>query len=757
MLLIDAIRQIKKLKLECPIVKKQVSTMPYPSSSKKIFYFSDLLSGLVVFLIALPLCLGIALASGAPLISGIISGVIGGIVVGYLSRSHISVSGPAAGLTAIILTQLDKLNGEYEAFLLMILFAGVIQIVFGLLKFGSLSYLVPNNVILGLLAAIGLTLVINQIPILIGLESQLFEKGIDVLNPGYLWSLLDDGAGLIGICSVLLILLWDKSRLKRTHIPSALVAIILAGLLNFVLIQLKSPLAVLQTVHLIQLPNVFSAESTVFRFPDFSHWDNRVIYMGAVTLAVVASLETLLNLEASDKVDPQKRTSPSNHELLAQGVGNSFSGLIGGLPITSVIVRSSVNASSGAKTKFSTIFHGVLLCVAILVMAPLFNVVPLSSLAAILILTGFKLASPQLFARLYRQGWKQFFPFIVTVIAILALDLLSGIFIGLLLSAGIVLHSHFQRGIRIHHETHLHGELIRIELAANVSFLNRGALLRALDRLKSQSTASIDASNVDEIDLDLLQVIRDFIETKAKDRSISIKLIGFAKNGIDLPQQRTVDVDIATQELQKQLSPKQVLDILIEGNQRFVNHQHLQHDIARQIQVTSQVGQHPIAAVLGCMDSRAPTERIFDVGIGDLFSLRIAGNVAGQKVLGSLEFACRIKGAKLIVVLGHTDCGAVTSACHYDEQKLDICTSKEAPHAQYFLQPIMSAIEMVRQDMSAYRLTSNFVQAVTEVNVKNNMAYILKNSQVLREMVEADQLGIVGAIYDVHTGKVTFI
>ncbi|MDM1764176.1 MULTISPECIES: solute carrier family 23 protein [unclassified Acinetobacter] len=728
--------------------------MSHESSVNKKFYPSDLLSGLVVFLVALPLCLGIASASGAPLISGIIAGVIGGIVVGFLSGSHISVSGPAAGLAAIVLTQLDHLNGNYQAFLFCLVLAGILQMVFGVLRVGTFSNFIPTNVILGLLAAIGIILILNQFPILVGLEISLLKMSW-LANTESILNKFDAGACLIGLISIAIILLWDKSPLKKLPLPSALLAVMVAGGLNYLFTLFGSSLAV-RSEHLIHLPNIISGTETIFSFPDFSYWNNSVIYTGAITLAVVASLETLLNLEAADKMDQQKRTSPQNRELLAQGVGNTLSGLIGGMPITSVIVRSSVNATSGSKTKNSAIFHGVLLIVALLILTPLINLVPLASLAAILILTGFKLASPHLFKRLYSQGWKQFLPFIVTVVAIVATDLLVGIIIGLVLSAVIILKNNLKRGVRIIHETHLHGKLTRIELAPNISFLNRSALVSALDKIQDGETVIVDASNTYYIDPDVYQVIKDFKDERAQKHQINFKLIGFKSHYPEIVEEE-LDINVSTSEVQRQLTPSQVLQLLKEGNQRFVNHERLHHNIARQIQVTSQSGQHPFAAVLGCMDSRAPTERIFDVGIGDLFSLRIAGNIAGQKVLGSLEFACKSKGSKLILVLGHTDCGAVTAACQMYQQNMDIKQVKETPNVQYFLKPIMQAAETVHKEMTTYQLTSNFVHAVTLTNVKNNIAYILQNSDVLRTMVEQGEVGIIGGIYDVNTGKVEFL
>ncbi len=439
---------------------------------KNRFHLNDLLSGVVVFLVALPLCLGIALASGAPIISGIIAGIVGGIIVGLLSGSHISVSGPAAGLTAVILVQLDQLGGNYAAFLLCIVFAGILQILFGIFKLGFFANFIPNNVILGLLAAIGAILIVTQLPYLFGL-TDFSWKTVWTATPDTFLQHFDAGAALIGLLSLFLILAWDNSPLKKLAIPSALIAVVIAAVLNFVLMNIGSPWAV-QTNNLIQLPNILQAPQEVLVFPDFSYLAEPLIYTGAITLAIVASLETLLNLEAADKLDPQKRSSPPNRELWAQGAGNIVSGLIGGMPVTSVIVRSSVNANTGARSKYSTI-HGILLLLAVLFFVQLMNMIPLSALAAILIVTGFKLTHPKLFKQLYQKGWKQFLPFIITLVAILLTDLLTGILVGLFTSSAFILYGNFNKGVRVYKEKHLHGIVTRIELPSQVTFLNRSA------------------------------------------------------------------------------------------------------------------------------------------------------------------------------------------------------------------------------------------------------------------------------------------
>ncbi len=721
---------------------------------KNRLHIKDTLSGLVVFLVALPLCLGIALASGAPILSGILAGIVGGIVVGFLSGSHISVAGPAAGLTAVILVQLEQLGGNYAAFLLCIIFAGGLQILFGLFKLGFFANYIPNNVILGLLAAIGVILIATQIPYLLGLGNFSWrELWIDQgINPNIQ---LDAGAMAIGLLSVVVILVWDKTPLKKLVLPSALIAVLVAAVLNYVLTYLQSPWAI-QTENLIQLPNLLNATESAFIFPDWSALTNPLIYTGAITLAVVASLETLLNLEAADKLDPHKRASPPNRELWAQGTGNIISGLIGGMPITSVIVRSSVNANTGARSKCSTIIHGILLLLAVLFFVPLMNMIPLSALAAILILTGFKLTHPSLFKKLYQQGWTQFIPFMITLVAILLTDLLVGILIGLASSIVFILYGNLHKGVRVYREKHLHGVITRIELPSQVTFLNRASLISALERVHKHEKLVIDATQSDSIDPDIYQVIQEYQNETAIKRQIDLKLIGFKQHYQELDD-AVLDIDISTRDLQSKLKPSDVLKLLKEGNQRFVRNERLQRDIYRQIRVTADEGQHPIAAVLGCMDSRAPTEMLFDVGIGDLFSLRIAGNVAGQKVLGSLEFACQAKGAKVIVVLGHTDCGAVTSACQLSLQKQSVADIKEMPHIQYVLGPLMHSVDNVYDIMQPRSLTPAFIDQVTAMNVHYNIQYIIKHSAVLREMLEHQQIDIVGAIYDVKTGKVNFL
>ncbi|WP_111872520.1 bifunctional SulP family inorganic anion transporter/carbonic anhydrase, partial [Acinetobacter baumannii] len=648
----------------------------------------------------------------------------------------------------------DQLGGNYAAFLLCIVFAGILQILFGVFKLGFFANFIPNNVILGLLAAIGAILIVTQLPYLFGL-TDFSWKEVWTATPDTFIQKFDAGAALIGLLSLFLILAWDSSPLKKLALPSALIAVVLAAVFNFVLISIGSSWAV-QSNNLIQLPNILQAPEEVLVFPDFSYLAEPLIYTGAITLAIVASLETLLNLEAADKLDPQKRSSPPNRELWAQGAGNIVSGLIGGMPVTSVIVRSSVNANTGARSKCSTIIHGVLLLLAILFFVPLMNMIPLSALAAILIVTGFKLTHPKLFKQLYQKGWRQFLPFIITLVAILLTDLLTGILVGLFTSSAFILYGNFNKGVRVYKEKHLHGIVTRIELPSQVTFLNRSALISALEHVHKDQQLIIDATQCDSIDPDIYQVIQDYQNETAVKRQVDLKLIGF-KQHYEEVDDAVLDIYISTRDLQRKLSPQQVITLLKEGNERFVKNERLQRDIYRQIRVTADEGQHPIAAVLGCMDSRAPTEMIFDVGIGDLFSLRIAGNIAGQKVLGSLEFACQAKGSKVILVLGHTDCGAVTSACQLRLQQKQISDVKEMPHIQYVLGPLMHSVESVYDIMQPRELNKTFVNQVTAMNVHYNIQYIINNSTVLKDLLDRGEIAIVGAIYDVKTGHVEFL
>jgi MFS superfamily sulfate permease-like transporter len=517
--------------------------------TKKINLFahlkSDFSSGLVVFLVALPLCLGIALASGAPLFSGIISGVIGGIVVGFLSKSHISVSGPAAGLTAIILTAISDL-GAYEVFLTSVIIAGLLQLILGFLKAGSISNYFPTNVIEGMLAGIGIIIFLKQIPHAVGYDkvsegdTSFFENGgsnmfgtiVDSFN------YINYGSILITIIALTILIVWDKIPFLKSLklVPAALIAVFSGIIINEIFIRIGSSLQV-SNDHLVALPVPSTIEEfkAMFVLPDFSisTLSNSKVWIVGITIAIVASIETLLCIEASDRMDPQKRYTNTNVELKAQGIGNLLSGLIGGLPMTSVVVRSSANANAGAKTKVSSIIHGILLLVSVLAIAPFLNKIPLATLAAILLLIGYKLAKPSVFKHFIEKGKYQYFPFLATVIAVVFLDLLKGVALGMLISVFFVLRGNFKRAYSFRKEQYHDGDVIHIDLAQEVSFLNKAAIKNTLKNIPENSSVIINAADTVYIAHDVLDLIEEFKEVRAVEENISVNLVGF-KNAYNL-------------------------------------------------------------------------------------------------------------------------------------------------------------------------------------------------------------------------------
>lgn len=502
------------------------------------YFKTDVLSGLVVFLVALPLCLGIALASGAPLFSGIIAGILGGLVVGSLSNSHLSVSGPAAGLTAIVIVAIQDL-GSFETFLLAVSLAGLMQMALGLAKAGTISNYFPSNVIEGMLAAIGIIIILKQLPHAIGYDKDnegdffFIERGtghntfsalIDAVNYSHL------GAVLVTLVSLAILIAWMKIDLlkKIKIIPGALVAVIVGVILNETFKLQGSNLAISQE-HLVSLPsaNSFSEFLGQFSRPNFSAITDAKVWIVAATIAAVASIETLLCIEAADKMDPLKRFTNTNTELKAQGVGNLLSGLIGGLPMTSVIVRTSANVNAGAKTKISTIAHGIFLALAVIVIPSVLNRIPLACLAAVLLVTGYRLASPSVFKHMWEAGKYQFAPFIVTVVAVVFTDLLKGVAIGLVVSIFFILRSNMKLAYFFKREDHHAGETIYIDLAQEVSFLNKAAIKQTLASLPEKSKIVINATNSAYIDHDVIQLIKDFVTSGSKDKDISVSLVGF--------------------------------------------------------------------------------------------------------------------------------------------------------------------------------------------------------------------------------------
>ncbi len=529
--------------------------------TKKINLFSnlksDFASGLVVFLVALPLCLGIALASGAPLFSGIISGVVGGIVVGYLSQSHLSVSGPAAGLTAIVLTAITDF-GSFNAFLLAVLIAGIIQLILGFVKAGTISNYFPNNVIEGMLAGIGVIIILKQIPHafgydpdFVGDESFFQPNGQNTFSEIFhVFDHVQIGSIVIALISLAILIFWNKvDFLKKIKlVPPALVAVIVSILLNEFFIQSGSNLTIAKE-HLVSLPvpTTFEEFKNIIVYPDFASISNSKVWIVAVTIAVVASIETLLCIEASDRMDAQKRYTNTNVELKAQGLGNIISSLLGGLPMTSVVVRTTANNAAGAKSKMSAIIHGVLLLVSVLAIPSILNKIPLATLAAVLLLVGYKLANPKTIKHFWEKDKiYQFIPFIFTFVAVVATDLLKGVALGMVINIVFILIGNSKRAYNFKVEDYHEGDIIHIDLAQEVSFLNKSSIKDTLNKIPENSKVVINASATVYIAHDVLDLIREFKKIKAKELNINVKLVGF-KEGYNLENsdgyQNTVTIE----------------------------------------------------------------------------------------------------------------------------------------------------------------------------------------------------------------------
>jgi len=741
----------------------------------------DISAGLVVFLVALPLCLGIAQASGTPPITGLLAGIIGGIVVGALSGSHTSVSGPAAGLTAILVVQIEALGGTIEALLVAVVIGGVLQIGLGLARAGALSAFVPSSVIKGLLAAIGVLLILKQLPHLLG-HDEVAEgvmsafppdaaftpetpgaatehpaEGHDTLSEilSLFTTPITKGPAAIGVLSIALLILWNNMKmLKNSLVPGPLLVVLL-GVGMYLGFQHLDSWAVTGS-HLVSIPE--GDFWSFFRFPDFSKLTDfsgaSNVYIAGITIGIVASLETLLNLEAVDKLDKMKRHSPASRELLAQGVGNMLSGFIGGIPMTSVIVRSSVNTDANVATKRSAILHGFLLLFCVLLLPTYLSMIPKAALAAILIVIGAKLASPSLFVQMWKEGRYQFIPFMVTLIAIVTTDLLIGIGIGLCVSLCFILYSNLRRPIRQILETHHDGDVLHIELANQVSFLNRAALDELINKVESGTNVLIDASGADYIDPDILSLLREFKDQRGPARNVTVSFRGF-RDRYEL-QNEIQFADYSSRDMQDRISPEEVLEILIEGNRRFVDGKRLTRDLGRQVGQTA-TGQNPLAVVLGCIDSRVPAEIVFDLGIGDIFNVRVAGNVIGTKSLGSIEYGVGVAGVKLVLVLGHTRCGAVTSSLQLLSGPEDIEQATGCTHLAAIVQEIEESIS--REDLAQLKdagagSTEAMADDIARRNVFRTVGEITSRSRVIRDAVDTGKVMVAGAIYDVKSGKI---
>jgi carbonic anhydrase len=712
---------------------------------------SDFRSGVVVFLVALPLCLGIALASGAPLFSGIIAGVVGGIVVGSLSGSHLSVSGPAAGLTVIVLGSIIKL-GTYETFLLAVCMAGLVQIVLGTIKAGAVSHFFPSAVIKGLLAAIGITLILKQIPHAIGFDKDMegdfaFQQA-DGRNTFteiiYALNYIQWGAVLISVLSIAILLLWERPNLKKKaffqFVPGPLIVVLFSVGMNY-LFSLINPLFDLDGDELVTLPVSESIAQFFnhFTLPDFSQFSNPQVYITAFTIAIVASLETLLNLEATDKLDPLKRNSPPNRELQAQGVGNLVSGLIGGLPVTSVIVRSSANVNAGARSKLSTVIHGVLLLVCVVAIPGFLNQIPLAGLAAILLITGYKLAKWQLFKDMYKLGMNQFLPFVVTIVAILFTDLLIGIGIGMVFGFFYILKANYKTSYFFQKESREGSEKIRINLSEHVSFLNKASIIDILDELPENSFVEIDASHSAYVDHDILEVIENFKET-ARSRNIQLTFInkggGFKHtvadkihtNGHDHPHHHDFDA----------------YNKLFENNRKWVTEKlSLDPEYFEKLAL----GQQPKFLWIGCSDSRVPASEITGTQPGDMFVHRNVANLVvstDMNMLSVLQYAVEVLKVQHVIVCGHYGCGGVKAAM--EDKNLGLINK--------WLRNIKDVYRLHRDELNGISNSNDRFKRLVELNVIEQVYNLHKTSIIQNAFARDASIHVHGWVYDLREGYI---
>jgi carbonic anhydrase len=696
----------------------------------------DLPAGLVVFLVAIPLCLGIALASGAPMMAGLLTGVVGGVLVGPLSGSKLSVSGPAAGLTVIVFNAIATL-GSYQAFLVSVIIAGIIQLMMGYVKAGTIANFFPSSVIKGMLAAIGIILILKQIPHAIGYDLD-YEGDFAFFQPNRYntftqlaeaFKLISIRASVICLVSLAILILWDKyAGSKLRIIPGSLIVVIIGILLNE-LYELISPTYALSAEHLVQIKT--NSEGSVldglFTRPDFTQLVNEQVFLTGITLAIVASLETLLCIEAVDKLDPLKAVTDRNKELKAQGIGNIVCGMIGGLPMTSVIVRSSANVDAGAKSKLSTFFHGVFLLLAIIAIPRVINLIPLASLSAILIMIGYKLNKFSIYKTTYQQGWSQFLPFSITILAIVFTDLLFGIVIGLSVAVFFILKRNAKNPYSFHRIEEEGSNRITIELAEEVSFLNKASIRETLDRLPENSEVIIDGSNCKYIDYDVLEIINEF-KAKAKDKNIrfsmrKVKKVYHMGKLSDIkpesPDYRNIFLN----------NRKWVQDKLDVNPDYFEN-------LAE--------GQSPEYLYIGCSDSRVPASEITGTKPGEMFVHRNVANLVVHtdiNMMSVLEYAVRILRVKHIVVCGHYGCGGIKAA-------LD---GRNHGFLNKWLREIKDVYRLHKKHLDHIHDEDERHRKLVEFNVREQVFHLCMLGIVQKAMRE-NGLKLHGWVYDLKSG-----
>ncbi|MCX6987223.1 MAG: SulP family inorganic anion transporter [Chlamydiae bacterium] len=714
----------------------------------------DFIAGIVVFLVAIPLCLGVALACGAPIYSGIVSGICGGVVVGIFSRSQLSVSGPSAAIIAVMISAISQLH-HYPSILTAIFISGLLQVYMGTKKYGFFADYIPSSVIQGMLSAIGILLIIKQLPLAFSLSQNLANldlllidstEGLGV-HPAINFSFtINPGPAILSSLALIILLSFDKTQKPwLKFIPMPIVVIILGTLINEWLILKESPYAQIgpNLVNLPQYENLKNAFQSLAS-PNWDELQNPKVYLFGLLIASVTSLESLLNVTATERLDPQHHSVDKNKELIAQGLGNICTSLFGGLPVSSAVVRSSINIQSQGKTKVSTIFHGILLLTSFFLIPAILNHIPLCILASLLIFTGYKITTPKIYFDIYQQGKSRFIPFIITIIGIIAVNLLFGILAGLLINCYYILKNNSTARIDIIQENHPSGVVNRLLLPQQTTFLNKASIVAELNTIPNESQLIIDARYTEYLDKEIIEYIKEFKEEVAPARQILLNLIGF-KNEYAIHDSINF-INVSTHDAQSQLTPMEVLSILKQGNQRFLKDQGFHRSNMIDIRYTSE-NQHPIAIVLGCIDSRVPVETVFDMTVGDLFCVRIAGNVINDDILASIEYGCNVVGAKLIVVLGHTGCGAIQAACNQVKKG----------HITQLLEKIQPAIEVEESlRLKDTRNMQSFIDKITHLNIANSMLNISRRSDILKNMLVDGTVGMIGALYDISTGIVTF-
>ncbi|WP_345108284.1 SulP family inorganic anion transporter [Hymenobacter algoricola] len=722
-----------------------MSTASVKPRSRDFSYFkNDLQGGLVSFLVAVPLCLGIALASGAPLFAGIIAGIVGGLVVGALSRSAVSISGPEAGLIMVVLSGLEVL-GSFKVLQLAICVAGLLQLLLGLARAGVISNFFPSSVIKGMLAAIGLILILKQIPHVLGYDADAVESlALFPWDGGDIGALLTHAirefnptALVIALASLAVLLSWERPFFKTNavlaKIPAALIVIVLGVGLNAVA-YLLNPAYALAGTHLVQLPVPRSAAefAGLFTLPDFSQLLNPKVYTTAFAIALVASLEALLAVEATDELDPLKRKTPTNRELKAQGVGNLVSGLLGGLPLTSVIVRSSVSINAGGRTKLAALLHGTFLLLSVVLFPGLLNMVPWAALAAILLVTGYKLARISIFRQHFQAGLTEFLPFIVTIVAILLTDLLIGIGIGAAVGLFFILRETYKNAHFFHRYSVQGQDHLRISLGEHVSFLNKASIMTVLKDIPADTTVEIDGTNSAFIDRDVLSAIENFRET-ARQRNIQLV---FLRQGDEYAQNLATQPHISNKEADFEAYYK-----LFQNNRNWVAEKLRRNP--RFFEAAAQ--QTPKFLFIGCSDNHVSVSEMTGTAPGEVFVHRNVANLVVStdlNLMSVLQYAVQELQIQHIIVCGHYGCRGVQQAMQ----------SADAGAVSSWLGSVREVMHRHQHELGALETEDEQYRRLVELNVIEQVYNLHQTVAVQNAHGQGAALHLHGWVYDIHGG-----